>query len=238
MKRVSFIFLFLALLFIPLVQLIKPSYENVDSLPLPNMDAFAPPVVENWTVEDIPLGNTEAVSESALKTLKLDSFVQRSYKRAGKDITVYIAYWKPGTMDTRLVASHTPDRCWVENGWSCEESRNGAAMDMNGLDIVPVQYRRFKMKGHSQTVYYWLMVNGQRYQFGDRLNTYPNPLDFFRDFFKEVLRGRPEHYFVRISSNMSAEELADEPLFIQIIKSLEPVGISSSNSIRADTPED
>lgn len=194
---------------------------------MPDLMALSPSE-EGWKVEDLPLGDTESLNTTALKMLRMDGFIQRRYTRGADELTLYVAYWKPGTMDTRLVASHTPDRCWVENGWSCPLLRNAQTLEMPEMEVQPAQYRVFRMNGRDVTVYYWLMVNGERYEFGDRMNRYPNPLMFIRDFIREMARGRPEHYFVRISSNMDAERLRRLPLFIETMKGLEKTGISKA----------
>jgi hypothetical protein len=234
MKVFSLVLLVVVLLFIPVALLLRPEQPVGAGLDKAGVERLLPTYTPGWNSEPVALGSTEATSESALKTLKLDAFAQRCYKRGKDEITVYIAYWKPGTMDTRLVASHTPDRCWVENGWACQETRNAYAMEMDGLDIVPVQYRVFNISGHDETVLYWLMVNGQRYDFGDRLNSYPSPWRFMRDFFKEMARGRPEHFFVRISSNMSEGRLLSEPLMRQIMEAVEPTGVCRPKTAPAD----
>jgi hypothetical protein len=134
-------------------------------------------------------------------------------------------------MDTRLVASHTPDRCWVENGWNCLDMRHGDTLNFGGLVVEPAEFRVFDIEGHKSVVYYWLVVNGQIYTFGNRLNTYPDPIAFVRDFFREMRRGRPEQYFVRISSTLPDDRLLDEPLMREIVKSLEATGIARGTGL-------
>src|SRR4051812_8877665 len=83
---------------------------------------MVPREIDGWNVSDEPIGPTEAASASALKTLNLDDYAYRSFHRGGHFFTVYAAYWAAGRMPTRLVASHTPDRCWTENGMRCVET--------------------------------------------------------------------------------------------------------------------
>ena len=81
-----------------------------------------PREVPGWEVDDKALGETEAVHAAVDKWLRLDDFVFRSYSRGRVHFDVYVAYWGPGKMPVQMVASHTPDRCWTENGWKCTES--------------------------------------------------------------------------------------------------------------------
>src|SRR5690606_27133761 len=38
-------------------------------------------------------------------------------------LSVYVAYWEPAKMSSRLVAGQTPDVCWVGAGWTCTPRR-------------------------------------------------------------------------------------------------------------------
>ena len=99
--------------------------------------------VPDWTVVDEPIGMTEATSEAALKTLNLDDFVYRRYQRGGRSFTVYAAYWAAGKMPTRLVASHTPDRCWTENGMRCVDLKFKQTYAVQGKPLLPADWRVF-----------------------------------------------------------------------------------------------
>jgi len=228
MKLFSIILLSVVLLIVVALQLVSPVTEVDENAPSRyDVNSLVPVQVEGWTSEEIPLSSSEATSVSALKMLKLDEFVQRKFSRGMDSVTVYIAYWKPGKMDTRLVASHTPDRCWVANGWECKDALYAEVMRVDGLTILPAEYRDFDISGHHEMVFYWLMVNGELYRFGERLNSFPDPFMFARDFFKEMFRGRPEHLFVRISSSIPREKLEHEPIMRIIMESLHETGISS-----------
>ena len=76
-----------------------------------------------WTSQEVPLGASEFMANEVEKVLKYDDFINREYRRGADRFGLYVAYWGPGKMPTQLVASHTPDRCWTENGWHCLEMR-------------------------------------------------------------------------------------------------------------------
>jgi hypothetical protein len=230
MKTFSIILLVALVIFIPASFLIHPDTPKESNITQADLDKWVPQYTMRWAVEDVPIGATEATSESALKTLNLDEFVQKRYTWRGREITLYIAHWRPGKMDTRFVMIHTPDVCWVANGWKKEEFRDSTVIDVDGLDVMPVQYRVYNINGHKETTYYWLLVNGGLYDFGKKTNIYPNPWPFFRDFLKEMKNGRPEHVFVRINTNMTEKELLKEPLFNEIMHNLAPSGICSEEN--------
>ena len=62
-------------------------------------------------------------------TLKTDLLAQRVYERPTPtgplQITLYLAYWRPGQAPVSLVASHTPDACWPGTGWVLEPPPGG-----------------------------------------------------------------------------------------------------------------
>jgi hypothetical protein len=129
-------------------------------------------------------------------------------------------------MDTRLVCTHTPDRCWVYNGWNCLSYENRKPIAVDGVPgILPVQSRVFSVNGQKITALFWLMVNGQLYNYGEGIYTRPRFSEFIADFFNTMLRGRPEHYFVRISSNLPENRLLAEPLMHDVMAALAPTGV-------------
>jgi hypothetical protein len=85
----------------------------------PHLAAAVPASLPGWTAREVPLGANEFLSSEAEKVLNYDEVVNREFSRGAETFSVYVAYWGAGKMPTRLVASHTPDRCWTENGWKC-----------------------------------------------------------------------------------------------------------------------
>ena len=79
----------------------------------PHLEAALPTGVPGWRVRNLPLGQNESVRSAVEKTLNYDDVVYREYAKGGVVAGVYAAYWGAGKMPTRLVASHTPDRCWT-----------------------------------------------------------------------------------------------------------------------------
>lgn len=103
-----------------------------------------------WTTREEPLGQTEIVNEAVLKTLNLDDYVYRRFQKGGHSFTVYAAYWARGRMPTRLVASHTPDRCWTENGMRCVDMRFRQEYAVGGRPLLPAEYRVFTAGGSAE----------------------------------------------------------------------------------------
>ncbi len=202
--------------------------------------------VEGWTVSDEPLGATEAATESALSLLNLDDFVYRRYQRGSSYFTVYVAYWVPGKMPTRLVAIHTPDRCWTENGMRCVDLRFGRTYLLRDRKLLPAEWRVFvprqeldheKVWGRSGSgakeassgprvqVIYWHLVAGKLYDYGRRFNAVPDPWRWWKDTLEQAAYGSQEQFFVRVASETPIELLFSDPGFLEVLESVANLGL-------------
>ena len=179
----------------------------------------------DWVVTDEPIGMTEAVSEAALKTLNLDDFVYRRYRRGGVSFTVYAAYWAAGKMPTRLVASHTPDRCWTENGMRCVDLKFKQTYEVKGRPLLPADWRVF-VSGEARTqVVYWHLVEGKLYDSGDRFNAVPHPLLWWKDTLEQATYGSREQLFVRVAAEVPLEQIWSDPGFQDVMESVAKLGL-------------
>ena len=187
-----------------------------------------PSVLDGWRVMDEPLGRTEAVSSAALKILNLDDYVYRRFQERSRSFTVYAAYWAPGKMPTRLVASHTPDRCWTESGLRCVEMRFREEFRLGDRKIQPAEYRVFAAGdgGEKTFVVYWHLVEGKVYDYGGRFNAVPHPWLWWKDMLAQAVYGSREQVFVRITSTTPMRELWDLRGFQSVMASLADAGIA------------
>lgn len=186
-----------------------------------------PRAVEGWNISDMPLGSTEAINAATLKTLNLDDYVYRRFERGGSSFTVYAAYWAPGRMPTRLVASHTPDRCWTENGMRCTEMRFRDIYLIGGKQMLPGEYRAFvPPKGGATTyVIYWHTVAGELYDYGGRFNAIPAPWLWWKDTLAQAAYGSREQLFVRVSSETPLGSLWQDPAFQVVMAKIANIGL-------------
>ena len=169
-----------------------------------------------WQGEDAPLGANESVSEAAQRVLNFDDYVYRIYSKSGLSFGMYVAYWAPGRMPMHKVASHTPDRCWTENGMRCEEMRFAVPVTVAGTSFKPAEWRRFTSPGStgsSQYVLYWHLVGDQLYDYGERFNASPHPVKWLRDSLAYAVKGSQKQYFIRLTSDAPLDDLlADREL--------------------------
>jgi hypothetical protein len=207
------------------LQLVFSLREETKAEPRLRLAELIAKSASDWAVTDEPIGMTEAVSEAALKTLNLDDFVYRRYRRGGVSFTVYAAYWAAGKMPTRLVASHTPDRCWTENGMRCVDLKFKQTYEVKGRPLLPADWRVF-VSGEARThVVYWHLVEGKLYDYGDRFNAVPHPLLWWKDTLEQATYGSREQLFVRVAAEVPLEQIWSDSGFQDVMESVAKLGL-------------
>ncbi|MEN9637475.1 MAG: hypothetical protein RL077_5879 [Verrucomicrobiota bacterium] len=193
-----------------------------------NLAGRLPKAIAGWESTDEPLGPTEFLRTAVEKTLNYDDMVNRVYRQGERSVGLYVAYWSPGRMPVQKVASHTPDRCWSENGWTCEAMRIDDQLKAGDRRLLPARWRLFRPPvagGPKQYVIYWHLVGGELYDYGDRFNQRPDPLKWWRDTVHYALKGSSEQYFIRIMSSQPLEEFQADPGFQEVLGALAKLGL-------------
>ncbi len=185
-----------------------------------------PAETRGWTSKDGELGDTEEVKRAAEKVLNVTDYVNRSYSKDGSEFTVYIAYWKPDTMEIHRASSHSPDRCWVANGWkNLEDGKSEfSALDIGGMRLFGGFSRAYSISTERGTVkryvWYWHIVDGKPYDYGKSDNFTPTFSNWLRGVFSAAVEGMPEQYFIRVDSSVPLEGLKADAGFAEVMKSL------------------
>lgn len=193
-----------------------------------HLGATLPRDLRGWTGKDLRLGTTEASSSAVEKTLGFDDVYYREFTSNGRTISLYVAYWGPGKMPLQLVASHTPDRCWVENGWSCEQMKHQVAVEGGDAVSAPGEWRIFSTPGGQKlTVLFWHKTGLGFYNYGERSNKLPSAWRWWRDAAMQAFRAPGEQYFVRLTSDCPFEALKNDPGWGQLLVGLRQIGLSS-----------
>ncbi len=196
----------------------RPSLRQ--SLPVPNLAAILPTHADGWHVETA----RDLYQFSA--TLHTDHLAQRTYLRSTphgvEQLTVYLAYWRPGQAPVSLVASHTPDACWPGSGWTpAVPEQTRAALPISGYTLPEAEARLFKSGDFPQYVWFWHLYDGR-------------PIAFRDPYSARALLAIAWHYgfthdgdqlFVRVSSNRPWSAFAQEPLLREIFSRLQPLGL-------------
>ena len=163
--------------------------------------------IPGWKVEYLPIAQTPEIQAKVNEALNYDDAVFAVYTSGSTRLSVYIAYWRPGKMPHRFVASHTPDVCWVRSGWSIFEARSGTCFsDGLGGQLPPAEERIMIMHGSKEHVAFWHLLDGEPMSYG--ILGVPPWYAPITDLFNRKLSQKPEQFFIRISSN---EEIKNWP---------------------------
>ena len=188
-----------------------------------------PKAVTGWEAADEPLGPTEFLQTAVERNLNYDDMVNRVYRSGARSFGLYVAYWSPGRMPVQKVASHTPDRCWSESGWTCEAMRIDDRIKVGDQLLLPARWRLFRPPvegGAKQYVLYWHLVGTELYDDGDGFNRRPNPVKWWRDTLHYAMKGSSEQYFIRIMSAQPLEELQGDVGFQEVLGALATLGLA------------
>lgn len=192
-----------------------------------------PEQITGWTGRDEPLGPNEFVQGQVESILNYDDYSYRVYQRGATRLGVYVAYWKKDRMPVSRVASHTPDRCWTDNGWTCEAMRFDEQWQTPNGALLPGQWRIFRApNGGLEHVIFWHLVGQEVFDFGDRFTHFTHPGKWLRDTITYMTLGSAEQYFIRLTSDRPFEEIRDDPGFQEVLAALAKLGLAAASDKR------
>ncbi|MEM7673874.1 MAG: exosortase-associated EpsI family protein, partial [Verrucomicrobiota bacterium] len=140
---------------------IRPQPEPSINRPLAEL---INPEMPGWTAKDLPLAETEEMIARVDEILDFDDYVSRIYTRGNTQLILYVAYWKPGSAPIKQAHEHTPDVCWVANGWTPTRREHQIDLDRAfATNAHPAEYRVFKKQGQEQSVVFWHVVGDRTY---------------------------------------------------------------------------
>lgn len=204
----------------------------------PTIDAAAlawkhriPTTIAGWETREEPLGDTEYQERVVLDALQLEHYVHRAYYKEGRYVAVFVAWWPPGRIPTRLVAFHSPDICWTSQGLHCTTFVNRRPIKVQGRTWHPAEWRTFvEADGAKSEVLFWLLVGGTPYDFGTGLGHLPGPWAWFGDLCTRLTGKKQEHLLVRIATNGTWEECLNDPDLASALARIGEVGLNVGKS--------
>jgi len=208
------------------VAVLAVALAPVTIMPLNNPRRLAdsvPAHIGSWQSTELKVGETEILRDAVERTLRFDDVIYREYCKGSNKFSLYIAYWEPGKTTTREVAFHTPDHCWVSNGWKLtKRGRLGANV---GKSILPAaRQREFEIEGQTQYVVYWHLADGYPVEYAGIV---PSDLTLITDLLTKGFRLRREQYFIRISSSIPFDQLLADEEFVDLLRKIGVIVIPS-----------
>lgn len=196
--------------------------------PLPDFKTHLASNLEDWTWEDRPPSDSEAVLDAIEDMLDYDESLYRVYQNGDTIVTLWAAYWSPGKTDMKSVVSHQPEICWVAGGWEVKESRENVELEIPGLELKSGRYRLMSKNERSDThIVFWHLIGGNSIKLSAKSVNLGRNLQIVQQLGIRGLRDRSEQYFFRITSNRPFEDLDSDPDFRRILESLAQYGLDA-----------
>ena len=187
---------------------------------------IVPSELEGWEIEDKDMAESEESSARITDFLNFDDAIFRVFQKDDTFVGLYIAYWTPGKASYRWAGAHTPDTCWVQNGWTRTDREYSIPFEHDDHAFQPVEFGIYEKSGTAQQVYFWHLVGGKAFSYKQQDGH--NILASLIDIKHHGLNLRQEQFFIRLSSNKSLEELKKMPEFGKILDSLTEIGLADS----------
>lgn len=227
MKKLLFIFAAAALLgglsLRVYFALVPPPEPTLDDL----LSNIVPEELSGWKIIDQDMAESPESSERISDFLNFDDALFRIFKKGDAFVGLYIAYWLPGKASYRWAGAHTPDTCWVQNGWTRLDRKYCIPFQNEETPFQPAEFGIYEKDGSTQNVYFWHLVGGEA--FGYEQEGGHNIFAALLDIKKHGLNLRDEQFFIRLSSNKKIEELKKIGGFNQILDSLNEIGLAKAS---------
>lgn len=194
-----------------------------DATLMASLAEIVPDKLSGWMIEDQDMADSPESSARISEFLNFDDALFRVFRKGDTFVGLYIAYWTPGKASYRWAGAHTPDTCWVLNGWTRLDREYAMPLVCNGYEFKPAEFGVYEKDGSAQNVYFWHLVGGE--PFGYNQEGTPNILAALLDVKEYGLNLREEQFFIRLSSNKKIDELEQTPGFEEISASLHKIGL-------------
>jgi hypothetical protein len=184
---------------------------------------IVPDELPGWQIKDMDMAESPESSARITDFLNFDDALFRVFEKGDTFVGLYIAYWTPGKASYRWAGAHTPDTCWILNGWTCTDREYSIPFNHESTAFEPAEFGVYEKNDSAQNVYFWHLIGGRAFGYEQKGN--PNMFGALIDIRDHGLNLRQEQFFVRLSSNKSLEELNKMAGFDQILDGLLEIGL-------------
>jgi hypothetical protein len=197
------------------------SLRASDKVLHPDLLNRVPVKFPGWDVTELKIAETERIQNAVSEQLNYDHAIYRQYTAGGKTLAVYAAYWRPYKLSPRLISIHTPDVCWVVNGWEILSADYEYPITINHQPAWHAQQRLFEAGSKQVNVLFWHLLDGRLSGYAEGPQS--TSKSFVGNIWRDLRQGAGEQFFIRISSDRPWSEWKDEPLFNEILNAFSPV---------------
>ena len=191
------------------------------------LSGIIPEELNGWKIKDQDMAESPESSARISDFLNFDDALFRIFNKGDTIVGLYIAYWMPGKASYRWAGAHTPDTCWVQNGWTRLDREYSIPFQNKEIPFQPAEFGIYEKDGSAQNVYFWHLVGGEA--FGYEQKGGHNIFAALLDIKKHGLNLRDEQFFIRLSSNKKVDELKEIEGFNEILDSLNDIGLAKTS---------
>jgi hypothetical protein len=206
------------------------------NMSVPDFDRYLPKSVPGWSIEVKPIADSPEMTKIAEGLLRYDAATLRIYRKNNLEIGIFIAFWLPGKIHPQNIDAHTPDVCWVANGWNMNVLPPLPNFtEGTGPEVPLSNVRHFKALGKELEVLYW-HVNGTEFRSNHSVDEMLLPRRKLlerqlRNYWNSVTVGSREQLFARLSVNGKASDLVHEEPIRHLLHMIQA---ALSGNLRAD----
>ena len=156
----------------------------------------------------------DTLDVAIVDALKLDDYINRSFSREGKTISLYIGYYNSSK---KVGAAHDPMVCFPGQGWVLTDKKKGK-LELNSQTSDPISYSLViaKKGDQKQLVLYWF----QSYDVTSS-NTFSQKLSLI---WKRLFRQGEDNAFVRVIAPIDNNSISENrDVIIGFIKDFYPI---------------
>jgi hypothetical protein len=162
----------------------------------------------------------EPVSESAERILVADRTINGEFRSGERAVRVFSAKRYEEKANEIGLFVHTPDRCWVESGWTIEPvAPDVVEVIVHGVRLT-MERRLFNLRGERELVYFCGLVGGQAlpYRLDHNLSVgMRTALKERQDTAGAAARVSDMHFWKRLGTSFASRRALDGPKeFIRI----------------------
>jgi len=188
---------------------------------------IVPEELNGWKINDHDMAESPESSARITDFLNFDDALFRVFEKGDTFVGLYIAYWTPGKASYRWAGAHTPDTCWVQNGWTRTNREYSIPFDNKKTAFQPAEFGVYQKNGAAQNVYFWHLVGGEAFDYKQEGGH--NIFAALLDIKKYGLNLRKEQFFIRLSSNKTIDQLKKMEGFNSILDSLNEIGLAKGS---------
>lgn len=192
------------------------------------LSEIMPSKFPGWKIEDHDMAESEEASSRVSEFLNFDDAIFRTYTNGDTQIGLYIAYWTPGKASYRWAGAHTPDTCWVQNGWTRSKREYSIPFKCENKAFEPAEFGVYQKANIEQKVFFWHLVGGKAYSYKQQGGH--NIFSSLIDIRNHGLNLRKEQFFVRLSSNKDLAELKSSAAYNEILGALLKLGLDNKST--------